>query len=78
MKTIGALLIAATAGLAMALSLATRCWFAVCLRCQMSKTALTQRLLLAETTRTFNEHKVAVPRAGRLAGVAAKTGRCEA
>jgi hypothetical protein len=78
MKTVGALLIAATAGSAMVPSLATQWWLAVCHSCQRSKTAITQRLLLAETTCIFNQHKVAVPRAGRLAGVAAKTGRCGA
>jgi hypothetical protein len=77
MKRVGALLVAVTAGSAVVLSLATQWWLAVCHSCQRSKTAITQRLLPAETTRTFNQHKAAVPRAGRLAGVAAATGRCE-
>lgn len=76
MKIVGALLIAGTAGSAAALSLATQWWLAVCHSCQRSKTAITQRLLPAETTRAFNQHKAAVPRTGRVACVAAATGRC--
>ena len=75
MKTVGALLIAGTAGSAVVLSLATQWWLVVCHSCQRSKTAITQRLLPAETTRTFNQ-RAAVPRAGRVAGVAAATGWC--
>lgn len=76
MKTVGALLIAGAAGSAVVQSLATQWWLAVCHSCQRSKTAITQRLLPAKTPRAFNQHKAAVPRAGRVAGVAAATGRC--
>lgn len=75
MKTVGALLITGTGGSAVVPSLATQWWLAVCHSCQRSKTAITQRLLPAETTCIFNQHKAAVPRAGCLAGVAAATGR---
>jgi hypothetical protein len=76
MKPVGALLVAATADSAVTLSLATRCWLAVCHSCQRSKTGITQRPLPAETMRTFNQHKAAVSRAGRVACVAAASGRC--
>ncbi len=76
MKTVGALLFAGTGGSSVVPSLATQWWLAVCHSCQRSKTAITQRLLPAETTRTFNQHKGAVPRAVHVSGVAVATGRC--
>jgi hypothetical protein len=67
MKTVGTLLIAGTADSAVVLSLATQWWLAVCDRCQRAKAAITQRLLPAETTCTFNQRK---------ADAAVATGRC--
>jgi len=77
LSSVGTLLIAGAAGSAVVLSLAMHGWLVVCHGCQRSKTAITQRLSSAETTRIFNQHKAVVPRAARAAGVAAATGQRE-